>query len=247
MLPEPPLPEPPPPTAPVTRARAATEVVLCSGYPTQLTIAAALAALGILPGDPGALAPMFVFAVSALDTLVLLGLVFFFLRQSGERARDVFLGSGRMAGEIRHGLLTLPVVFLLVLGIQVVIRLVAPELHNVEVSPFAPLLSSPSLLAGFVVLVLVAGGLREELQRAFLLHRFEQGLGGPTVGVIVTSAAFGLGHVVQGFDAAILTGLLGAFWATVYLTRRSVVSTVTNHALFNMAQVALGYATLVRT
>jgi membrane protease YdiL (CAAX protease family) len=94
--------------------------------------------------------------------------------------------------------------------------------------------------------VLVAGGIREEIQRAFLLHRFEQHLGGPAVGLIVTSAAFGLGHTLQGLDAAIVTGMLGAFWGTVYLVRRSVVSTVTNHALFNVAQIALGYASLVR-
>jgi membrane protease YdiL (CAAX protease family) len=103
------------------------------------------------------------------------------------------------------------------------------------------------LLAGFVALVLIAGGVREELQRAFLLHRFEQRLGGGSVGIAITSAAFGLGHTVQGWDAAIVTALMGAFWGAVYLSRRSVVSTVTNHALFNVTQIALGYATLART
>jgi membrane protease YdiL (CAAX protease family) len=61
---------------------------------------------------------------------------------------------------------------------------------------------------------------------------------------VLTSLAFGLGHTVQGWDAAIVTALMGAFWGALYLARRSVVSTVTNHALFNIAQVALGYAYL---
>ena len=33
------------------------------------------------------------------------------------------------------------------------------------------------------VIAVLAGGVREELQRAFLLRRFEQHLGGPIVGV----------------------------------------------------------------
>ena len=66
------------------------------------------------------------------------------------------------------------------------------------------------------------------------------------MGVIITSTAFGLGHTVQGWDAAIITGMLGALWGVMYLQRRSVVATVTNHALFNLAQIVLGYVTLVR-
>jgi hypothetical protein len=33
--------------------------------------------------------------------------------------------------------------------------------------------------------LLVAGGIREEVQRAFLIHRFEMWLGGGVTGVIV--------------------------------------------------------------
>ena len=50
----------------------------------------------------------------------------------------------------------------------------------------------------FALVVMVAGGIREEVQRAFLLHRFERWLGGGAVGVVVTSAAFGAGHLLQG-------------------------------------------------
>lgn len=201
--------------------------------------------MGMLPGN-GELTPSFVFTISAIDTVLLLGLVFYFLHRSGESARALFVGTHPAAQELVFGLLTLPLIFLLVLVVQLGIRVVAPFLHNVEVSPFAQLLSSPLMLAGFVALVLIAGGVREELQRAFLLHRFEQRLGGGAIGVMLTSAAFGLGHVVQGWDAAILTGLLGALWAVMYLARRSVIATMTSHAVFNVAQVALGYATLTR-
>ena len=78
-------------------------------------------------------------------------------------------------------------------------------------------MDSPWTLAGFVVLLMMAGGLREELQRAFLLRRFEQHLGGARVGLVVTSLAFGLGHTLQGWDAAVGTALLGAVWGALYL------------------------------
>ena len=55
-------------------------------------------------------------------------------------------------------------------------------------------------------MVIVAGGVREELQRAFLLHRFRIDLGQPWMGVFITSLAFGMGHTLQGLDAAIVTG-----------------------------------------
>jgi membrane protease YdiL (CAAX protease family) len=88
------------------------------------------------------------------------------------------------------------------------------------------------------LVVLVAGGIREEIQRAFLLHRFEEYLGGGTAGVLVTSAAFGAGHLLQGADAAIATGLLGAFWGAVYLRRRSAVAPMVSHAGFDLLQIA---------
>ena len=83
----------------------------------------------------------------------------------------------------------------------------------------------------------MAGGVREELQRAFLLQRFERHLGGAVVGVVVLSVAFGLGHLLQGWDAAIATGALGAFWAIVYLRRRSSVAPIISHAGFNSIEV----------
>jgi membrane protease YdiL (CAAX protease family) len=229
---------------PLPWPRALAEVLLCSGYPTQLAIAVVLAAVGLGPARDGSMTPTFIFAISALDTLLLLTLVFAFIRASGDSARDLFFGARPLPPEVSFGLLTVPFVFALAVAVQLGVQLVAPSLRNVPVSPFDGLLRSPILLAGFVVLVVVAGGLREELQRAFLLNRFERRLGGAGVGVMVTSIGFGLGHTVQGWDAALITGLLGATWAVIYLRRRSVVSTVVSHALFNLGQIAAAYAAI---
>ena len=69
----------------------------------------------------------------------------------------------------------------------------------------------------FAFVVMIAGGVREEIQRGFVLRRFEQYLGGGAVGLAIFSALFGLGHLEQGYDVAISTGVLGAFWGAIYL------------------------------
>jgi membrane protease YdiL (CAAX protease family) len=79
------------------------------------------------------------------------------------------------------------------------------------------------------------------VQRAFIRHRFEQYLGGAMTGLVIFSVVFGLGHLIQGRDAAIATGLLGAFWGIVYLRRRSIVAPVFCHALFNLTEVVIAY------
>ena len=60
--------------------------------------------------------------------------------------------------------------------------------------------------------MIVAGGVREELQRAFLLHRFRGDLGATVDGPVHHQPGFGMGHTLQGLDAAIITGMLGAIW-----------------------------------
>jgi membrane protease YdiL (CAAX protease family) len=121
------------------------------------------------------------------------------------------------------------------------LRQLLPGLATVPENPFGQLAHSPAGALTVLLVALVAGGLREEVQRGFLLHRFDD-LGGPINGVVITSVAFGLGHVVQGWDAVIVTGTLGAFWGVLYLTRRSIVAAVVSHALANGVQVIIAFA-----
>jgi membrane protease YdiL (CAAX protease family) len=57
------------------------------------------------------------------------------------------------------------------------------------------------------------------------------------MGVLITSMAFGIGHTLQGYDAAIITGTLGALWGAIYTMRRSAVAPIVSHSLFNSAQL----------
>jgi membrane protease YdiL (CAAX protease family) len=214
------------------------EVLLCSDYPTQTALSATLMALGYPPyGADGQLRVGFVVTLSLVDTGLLVGLIMFFLVAHGERPRDVFLGRRPVAQEASHGVPLIVVALVVGIAILATIQKFAPSLHNVEHNPLQDLIRTPRDVWWFAAVVIIAGGVREELQRAFLLHRFEHWLGGATVGVVVASLAFGAGHLLQGADAAITTAALGAFWGVVYLRRRSAVAPIVSHSGFNLLQL----------
>lgn len=244
-----PRPEPgpagtPPGVFPRERLVAGVEVLLCSGFPTQLFLIGILAAFGLPLRTPdGQLSPPFVFTLSLLDTALILGLVFAFLRTHGESPRGVLLGSRPPGREALLGVLLIPVVFLFVALALALVLTFAPELRNVPRNPFEDLLQTPLDAVGFGFVALVAGGVREEIQRAFILHRFDGYLGGGALGVVVFSTLFGAGHIDQGYDAALVTGLLGAAWGVVYLRRRSAIAPIVSHGGFNLLQL-VNYAAL---
>ena len=220
------------------RIRAIVEILLCSGIPTQVFVAQALALGGLRPFAPGgALDPTWVFLLAFIDTVLVVTLAVVLLRANGESPRAVFLGSRSIAREAIFGVALIGPLIFGVAGIMVAVRAIWPSLHNVPENPLGGLLRSPIEAALFAIVAIVGGGVREELQRAFLLTRFERDLGGPLVGLVVTSVAFGAGHVLQGWDAAVATGAMGFFWGSLYLRRRSVVAPMSSHAGYNSLEI----------
>jgi membrane protease YdiL (CAAX protease family) len=223
--------------------QALLEVCLCSGAPTQLLIAGALAFTGMHAGKDGQLTLPLLTCVTGLDTLLLIGLVLSLLLLGGESPRRVLLGSRPVAGEILRGFGLVPWVFLLFAVTAVTLARFAPGLFTPN--PFATLATTPLEFVLFGAVAIVAGGLREEIQRAFILHRCEQRLGGAIVGVVGFGLLFGVMHYVQGWSAVIITALLGTLWNLVYLARRSVIAPMVSHASFNLIEV-IGFGLLAR-
>ena len=220
------------------RVTAVLEILLCSSIPTQLAIGALLRAVGVRSSDAaGHLSLTFVVALSLIDTALLIVMMILLMHAHGESARRTWIGSRSLLREAFVGLGTVPLVFVGVGLLLNAIRLAVPSLHNVQTNPLEQLASTPGQAALSSLVAIIAGGVREELQRAFMLRRFEQYLGGATLGVWVLSAAFGLGHAMQGWDAVITTAALGAFWAWMYLQRRSSIGPIVSHAGFNSLEI----------
>jgi membrane protease YdiL (CAAX protease family) len=220
------------------RAAALIEVLICSGFPTQLVILGVLRAAGLRPMDEsGGLSLAFFGALAGLDSALLIGLVFLFLLARRESPRALLLGPRPPAREAALGAALIPIVFVFVAFVVGGLRLIAPWLQTVPQNPLGALLDTPPEAVIFSFVVVIAGGVREEIQRAFILHRFEQSLGGAALGLVLFSLMFGLGHIEQGADVAIATAALGLFWGALYLARRSIVAPGVSHAGFNALEV----------
>ncbi len=228
------------PSYALTQARASAifEIVLCSGVPSQLALAYMLALAGFRPiGAGGQLSFGYITTLLLLDATLVIGSIFWFLRRHGELPREVLLGRRPVRQEVLIGLPMTGVVFMIALVVLSTAQRFFPTLHNVPDNPLEQLIQSPGSALALIVVATIGGGLREEIQRAFILHRFEQHLGGGTVGLVLYSLVFGLGHSLQGWDAVVTTATLGFFWGYIFLTRRSIVAPVVSHSGFNAAEI----------
>jgi membrane protease YdiL (CAAX protease family) len=219
------------------RVSAIFEIILCSGIPSQFALASMFALAGYSPLVAGELSFRYVAILLLFDATLLIALIFWLLHRHGETPREVFLGSLPIGHEIKLGIGFTFVVFFLAVVVLSAARLLVPALHNVKENPLQQLIQTPTQALLFAVVATISGGLREEIQRAFILHRFEQYLGGGRLGLLVYSLIFGLGHSLQGWDAVLATAILGAFWGSIYLVRRSIVAPVVSHSGFNAAEI----------
>ncbi len=219
---------------------ALTQVIICSGFPTQFALVLLLNGLGMnATSSDGQLSFGYVVTLSLLDALLLVGLIKYFLYAQDESMRSLIVGQKPILNEIGLGLILTPLLVVFAIGGLLLIRTYAPTLSNTSNNPLEAMINTPLRAVLFGLVVVIAGGFREELQRAFILRRFEQHLGGGWLGLALFSILFGLGHRLQGWDAVIMTGMLGAFWGLLYLSRGNAVTSMVSHAGFNLLEVML--------
>jgi membrane protease YdiL (CAAX protease family) len=233
----------PPARLPQPRWLAVLQVVLTCGIPSQLLASAILIVVMRVDLTPTGLMERltsleFVATTQLIDTALIALMIRLFLEMSGENSRTVFLGSRPLFKETLRGLALVPVIFIGVASLVAFLRYVAPWLHTVRESPIHAYMQNPFDASIFLVVVMLGGGIKEELIRAFVLHRFGQGLGGIRLGLVLFSIMFGLLHFDQGWDVAIAIGTLGLFWGVIYIRRRSAWMNMVSHAGFNAANVA---------
>jgi len=232
----PPVPPAPPPLP--GRFAAAIQVFVCCGQvATQGPIGVLLVLCGLEMLKDGQLTLPFFAALTLLDTVLVTFMIVVFLRASGESFRQVFFGGGPLKKEVLLGFALIPVALIGAAIIIGVLRVAFPGLHNVKISPFDAFTDTALHAALFVFVVIVAGGFREELARGFLLHRFDQRLGGIWVGQAIYTLVFAAAHYTQGWDAVVGVGALGFFWGWLYIRRRSVAAAMVSHAGFDVVEV----------
>jgi len=174
-----------------------------------------------------------------LEAAITLGLLFLVMRAHGERITDLGFRTHVWKLDLLLGLALVPALFLINGVIALAFQTYLPK-HFSSHNPLLETIHNRQQLGLFVFSVLVAGGFKEELQRAFILTRFRQYLGGAWLGLFLWSIAFGAAHYVQGWQGIAAAGLFGFIFGAVYLARGSLLAPMVAHGVYD-SFVLLGY------
>jgi len=224
----------------VNRLQAAFEILLVSGFVSSLIAALPFyrrMGAGGFPFNNAYLLCSYVL----LEASITLGLLFLVLRAHRERISDLGFRRRAWKFDVLLGLALVPVLFLISGVIAAVFQTYLPK-HFSSHNPLLEIIHTRRELSLFVLSALAAGGIKEELQRAFILTRFREHLGTAWLGLLLWSIVFGAAHYVQGWQGMVTAGLFGFIFGAVYLARGSLPAPMVAHGLYD-SLVLLGYWT----
>jgi uncharacterized protein len=220
-----------PPKTWIDRLQALFEVILLAGL-----ISSILAALPFMRGESGREALLANVRVISLYLALETAITFLFLWLVMRAHRETLIGLGlrwqRWRSDLLLGLALVPVLFGVNILVSVVFQVFFPKLF-LDHNPLTELIRTPQDLALFVAAAWLAGGIKEEVQRAFILRRFETYLGGAGLGLVIWSINFGLGHYVQGVQGMVTAGTLGLIFGIAYLVRGNLIVPIIAHGAYD--------------
>jgi uncharacterized protein len=177
-----------------------------------------------------------------LESIITFLLLAAILGIHGERIRDMGLSWDRWKSHLSLGLALVPILFFINVIGAFVFRVYLPK-YYAEQNPLTAIIHTPQQLALFIFAALITGGIKEELQRAFILRRFSRYLGGSGVGLVLWSLAFGAGHYVQGVQGMTVTAILGFAFGVMYLLRKSLIGPIVAHGMYDALVLLLYWFT----
>jgi len=168
-----------------------------------------------------------------LEASIALGILALMLWSRGETLHDLGLCKTLLPSNILIGLSLVPLLFMVNLLLTLIFQYWLPQFF-IDRNPLMDLIRTPKDLILFLIAALVAGGIKEELQRGFILTRFRDHLGGAWVGLVVWSTLFGAGHYLQGAQGITAATFFGFLFGGVYLARKSLVAPIVAHAVYDV-------------
>lgn len=228
-----------PGTSWMDRFQALFEVLLVSGLISSILAALPFSLLfgknvGRLLGDVRFVS-MFLLLESGITFLLLM----IMLKAHRESFRSLGWRRDRWKYNLALGLGLVPLLFLINAAVSFVFRVYIPK-YSIDHNPLLEIIHTPQQLVLFIFAALIAGGFKEELQRAFILNKFRRFLGGAAAGLILWSLAFGAGHYVQGVQGVFLAVIYGFLFGIVYLMSGSLVAPIVAHGTYDTLAL-LGY------
>lgn len=221
------------------RFQALFEIILVSGLVSSFLAALPFSwilgrKIGLLTSD-ARLVSVFLLLESAVTFLLLMIL----LKARGEGISDLGWRIKQWKFNVLLGFALVPLLFLINAGVSFFFRTYLPK-YYIEQNPLIEMIHTPQELVLFAFAALVAGGIKEELQRAFILNHFRRYLGGVAVGLVLWSVAFGAGHYVQGVQGVFLATVYGLIFGYIYIVRRNLIPPVAAHGAYDVLAL-IGY------
>ncbi len=216
----------------IERFLALFEVLLLSGLLSSSLAALPLAAFHkkgaeLLTNDVKTLSSFLL-----LETAITIFLLVMVLKVHRETICSLGLQWDRWKQNLLIGLALVPFLFLINDFVAIAFQIYLPKYYT-EKNPLTEIIHTPQQLALFVFSALIAGGIKEELQRAFIINRFGRYLGGAAVGLVLWSFAFGAGHYVQGVQGVAIATIYGLIFGITYLASGSLIAPIVAHGAYD--------------
>jgi len=214
------------------RLQALFEVILLSGLVSSLLTGLVIYAFkrgpAINPLSNAWFFSIFVLVEAAIALLLLSAILTFH--------RETLFSLGiqwkRWRFHLMIGLTLVPFLFLINAAVAVFFKLYLPQ-YFIEKNPLTDLIRTPQQLIVLIIAALIAGGIKEELQRAFIITRFRLYLGGAGFGLVLWSIGFGLGHFVQGVQGIFIAAIYGFIFGIVYILSGSLIAPIIAHGAYD--------------
>jgi len=166
------------------------------------------------------------------ESTIVFIILFMLMKARGETLSMLGMRRKQWKTNILLGVLAVPCLLLLSSAVSLFFKHFLPE-YALDKNPLTEMVHSPRQLILFMIVVIIGGGIKEELQRAFILRRFSQHLGGAVTGIVTWSLIFGAEHYVQGLQGMCSAAILGFIFGILYLIRGNLILTITAHAVYN--------------
>jgi uncharacterized protein len=182
------------------------------------------------------------FVITAVSTIfrdiALIALILFFLWHNGETLAAIGWKVRDRNQEIILGLL-LFVPFTATLGfVEKMLLFMGFSISKEPLPSFLHAQGTVEYILAFILVAIVAVA-EETIFRGYLILRFRALTTSPLAAVLLSGIIFSLGHGYEGTAGVITVGLMGVFFALVYLWRQSLVAPMIIHFLQDFIGIVL--------
>jgi membrane protease YdiL (CAAX protease family) len=180
--------------------------------------------------------PSLLLQLALSNTFVTIAFVVVFMLLGKEQPRDIGFRSERFWGQLLIGsAFGLGLALVDHLAVGNLMKTLAPETFNEGMRMLAEFMGKINIVV-WILAALFMGGFIEELQRLFIITRFERCFG--TVGIVLAlvmeSLLQGAGHAYQGPERSFIYIFVGLAFGLVYLRKRSAVEAMACHAVYDV-------------